>query len=91
MKLFLLDWGKKCNGSRYAIISARNKRDLWFHVDKVGCLCHVLAKEINNDKDSPDSFYLELPTMDESGKIQGGYCQSLNILEDSWQKVAVNL
>ena len=91
MKLFLLDWGKECNGSRYAIISARNKRSLWFHVDEIGDICGVLAKEINDDKDSPDSFYLELPTMNESGEIEGGCCQSLNILKDRWQKVVVNL
>jgi hypothetical protein len=54
-------------------------------------VCDVFAKEINNDRDSPDSFYLELPTMQESGVIQGTYCQSLNILKDSWEKVEVNL
>jgi len=33
---FVIDWGEKCNGGRYAILLAKDPWDLWCAVDCVG-------------------------------------------------------
>jgi hypothetical protein len=75
MKLFLIDWGEKCNGSRYAIIQARSKGfwDLWSNIDAIGDPSKVRAIEIGNDPDQ--SLYLELPNMDKNGRMSGCFSQ----------------
>lgn len=74
MKLFLIDWGEKCNGARYAIIQSRSKGfwDLWSDIDNIGDPSKVQAIEIGNDRDG--TLYIELPHMKENGKMSGCYC-----------------
>ncbi|MBT6796111.1 hypothetical protein HOA97_04175 [bacterium] len=72
-KLYLIDWGKDRRGSRFAITSAENSKDLYHSVDYVGDASEVRAIEINNGHgpfcESP--FYIELPSMTDNGLIEG--------------------
>jgi len=58
-KLFLLDWGKECNGARYAIIKSPNREQLDLRVDGIGDPSTVKAMEIANSSDG-EGFYVEL-------------------------------
>ena len=58
-KLFLLDWGQKQNGSRFAITTAPSKEALWISVDTIGDPSGVKAMEIANGDDG-EGFYVEL-------------------------------
>ncbi len=57
-KLFLLDWGKKCNGARYAIIESPSREDLPLYVDAIGDPSEVKAMEVANGFD--EGLYVEL-------------------------------
>jgi len=71
MKLFLIDWGKKCNGARYAIIQAKSKRfwDLWSAIDQIGDPSKVRAIEIGHNRN--ETLYIELPHMKQDGRMSG--------------------
>jgi len=58
-KLFLLDWGKECNGARYAIIKSPSREQLDLRVDGIGDPSTVKAMEIANGIDG-EGFYVEL-------------------------------
>ena len=36
MKTYIVDWGKKCNGGRYALIQADCLEDAWWDADTIG-------------------------------------------------------
>jgi len=73
MKLFLIEWGEKCNGSRYAIIQSRSKGfwDLWSDIDAIGDPSEVRAIEIGNNRER--TLYIELPHMKEDGNMSDCY------------------
>jgi len=57
-KLYMIDWGKDCDGARYAIIrSGRN--ELFSAIDEIGDPSVVKFVEVGCCKN--ESFYVELP------------------------------
>ena len=67
-KLYLLDWGEKCNGARYAIVQSKPE-ELFWSIDMVGDPSGVKFAEIANSYD--ERLYVELPGIeikDETGK-----------------------
>lgn len=73
MKLFLIDWGEKCNGARYAVVQAKSKGfwDLWSAIDAIGDPSEVRAIEIGNDRN--ETLYIELPHMKQDGSMSDCY------------------
>ena len=67
-KLYLLDWGEKCNGARYAIVRS-SKEELFWAIDEIGDPSMVKFVEVGCCKN--ESFYVELPGVeikDQKGK-----------------------
>ena len=77
MKLFLIDWGEKCSGARYAIVQGKSKGswDLWSRIDSIGDPSGVRAIEIGHDRS--ERLYIELPHMKQDGRMSGCYCEPI--------------
>lgn len=58
-KFFLIDWGEKCNGARYAMVSAGSKDELFWMIDSIGDVGDIKIIEIMNE-DKESNMYLEL-------------------------------
>tara|TARA_R110000824_G_scaffold198891_1_gene382916 strand:+ start:162 stop:479 length:318 start_codon:yes stop_codon:yes gene_type:complete len=49
MKLFLIDFGERCNGPKYAIISAYTKNQLFWMIDQQCCPSEVRIAQIGTE------------------------------------------
>jgi hypothetical protein len=58
VKLYLIDWGKDCDGARYGIIQS-SRNELFSAIDEIGDPTIVKFVEVANCKF--ESFYVELP------------------------------
>tara|TARA_B100000212_G_C27347347_1_gene521969 strand:- start:719 stop:1024 length:306 start_codon:yes stop_codon:yes gene_type:complete len=57
-KLYLIDWGKDCDGARYAIIQS-SRENLFSAIDEIGD--PSIAKFVEVASCKSESFYVELP------------------------------
>lgn len=60
-KLFLVDWGKDCDGARYAIIKSTEKH-IGLHLDSIDNPSYAKYVEIDNGNE--ERFYIELPHLE---------------------------
>jgi len=72
-KLFLIDWGEKCNGARYAIIKS-TRGSLSMDIDEIGDPSDIKFQEIDN---GDEMLYLELEGIGEES--DSSYSVRLNI------------
>ena len=69
-KLFLVDWGEKTNGARYAIIKSTEEM-IGLNLDSIGNPSDSKYAEIDNG--DYERFYIELPHIKiESQQAEGG-------------------
>ena len=66
-KLFLIDWGKKCNGGRYAVIKSTREQLFW-DIDNYGDPSSVKFREIDI---GDEMLYLELTGIERDGREKG--------------------
>ena len=79
MKTYIIDWGEKSNGGRYALIQARSKEDAFWEADSVGDPSDAKIEEFKIPKDWEGGRYMEI----ESPKDP--YCGPL-LSEIKWKK-----
>ena len=60
MKTYIVDWGKKANGGRYALIQARSLEDAWWDADAIGAPFHIAELKIPSGCPEEGGRYLEI-------------------------------
>jgi hypothetical protein len=59
--LFLVDWGKKCNGARYAIIEGATMSEAFHNVEcQIGYTEDMRLKALNSEENKDEALYIEL-------------------------------
>jgi hypothetical protein len=58
MKTYIIDWGEKCNGARYALIQAGSLRDAWWDADMIGGPFKI--EELRIPKSGYGTRYMEI-------------------------------
>jgi len=51
MSIFLVDWGRNCNGARYALIEARSELDAFWKCDLIGSPFKIARLKIPKNRD----------------------------------------
>lgn len=81
---YVIDWGEKCNGGRYAILLAKDHLDLWSAVDCVGDPSSCKFSNLSDYLLDPyTENYIELAKEGEA--YSGGYETIFNNL--IWQEL----
>jgi hypothetical protein len=60
MKTYIVDWGKKCNGGRYALIQAESLEDAWWDADAVGSPFRIALLKIPKGCPEEGRRYIEI-------------------------------
>lgn len=68
-KLFLVDWGEKSNGARYALIKSSHEM-IGLHLDSIGNPGE--AKYVEVDNADEERFYIELPHIKIEEEVSDG-------------------
>jgi hypothetical protein len=60
MNTYIIDWGEKSNGGRYALIQARSFNDAWWNADAIGSPFHIAKLKIPQGDAESGGRYMEI-------------------------------